>query len=187
MVKQRKIHILQAIIYECDLFKIYLTKKFKRKQKYGSLSSIEEIDETPPSCIDVNVLSATEIDLQFNEPLDDISAEDASNYTISPSLTISQANLDDNNSSIVHLSLADPMSNGAAYTLIIENIEDLEGNLSLSQSFDISYLIGETPEKGDVILTEIFPDPSPSVGLPSVEFIEIFNASNKIFDLSGLF
>ena len=145
---------------------------------------IEEIDETPPSCIDVTVLSATEIDLQFNEPLDDISAEDASNYTISPSLTISQANLDDNNSSIVHLSLADPMSNGAAYTLIIENIEDLEGNLSLSQSFDISYLIGETPEKGDVILTEIFPDPSPSVGLPSVEFIEIFNASNKIFDLS---
>ena len=145
---------------------------------------IEEIDETPPSCLDVTVLSATEIDLQFNEPLEQISAEDVSNYAVSPSLSIFQANLDENNSSIVHLSLAEPLSNGTEYTLSIEDIEDLEGNSSLPQSFDLSFLIGETPEKGDVIITEVFPDPTPSVGLPSVEFIEIFNNSNKIFDLS---
>ena len=145
---------------------------------------IEEIDETPPSCLDATVLSATEIDIQFNEPLEQVSVEDASNYTLAPSLSIFQANLDENNSSIVHLSLAEPMSNGAEYTLSIENIEDLEGNSSLPQSFEVSYLIGETPEIGDVILTEVFPDPSPSVGLPSLEFIEIFNTSNKIFDLS---
>ena len=145
---------------------------------------IEEIDETPPSCLDATVVSATEIDIQFNEPLEQVSAEDVSNYTLAPSLSIFQVNLDENNSSIVHLSLAEPMSNGAEYTLSIENIEDLEGNSSLPQSFEVSYLIGETPEIGDVILTEVFPDPSPSVGLPSVEFIEIFNTSNKIFDLS---
>ena len=140
---------------------------------------IEEIDETPPSCLDATVLSATEIDMQFNEPLEQVSAEDALNYTLAPSLSIFQVNLDENNSSIVHLSLAEPMSNGAEYTLSIENIEDLEGNSSLPQTFEVSYLIGETPEIGDVILTEVFPDPSPSIGLPSVEFIEIFNTSTK--------
>ena len=145
---------------------------------------IEEIDETPPSCLDVTVLSATEIDLQFNEPIEAISAQNVSNYTIAPALSIFQANLDETNSSIVHLSLAEPMINGSAYTLSTENIEDLEGNSSLPQSFDISFLIGEAPEIGDVIITEVFPDPSPSVGLPPVEFIEIFNTSSKIFDLS---
>ncbi len=145
---------------------------------------IEEIDETPPSCLDVMVLSATEVDLQFNEPLNQISVENISNYTISPSLNIFQSNLDAINTSIVHLSLAEAMSNGADYMLGIENIEDLEGNSSFPQSFDINYLIGENPEQGDVIITEVFPDPSPSVGLPSVEFIEIFNTSEKIFNLS---
>ena len=145
---------------------------------------IEEIDETPPSCIDVIVLSATEVDLQFNEPLDQISVENISNYTITPSLSIFQSNLDAINTSIVHLSLAEAMSNGADYTLEIESIEDLEGNSSSPQSFDINYLIGENPEHGDVIITEVFPDPSPSAGLPSVEFIEIFNTSEKIFNLS---
>lgn len=145
---------------------------------------IEEVDETPPSCLDVTVLSATEIDLQFNEPLEQISAQDISNYTISPFIDISQAELDIINTSIVHLSLGEPLLNGAAYTLEIQNIEDSEGNSSSIQSFNINYLIGESAEPGDVIITEVFPDPSPSVGLPPVEFVEIFNKSNKIFDLS---
>mgnify|MGYP001261072438 CR=1 FL=1 len=146
---------------------------------------IEIVDETPPTCIDAAVISATEIELQFNEPLNELSAESTTNYTISPFIDISQAELDAINTSIVHLSLAEPLSNGAAYTLEIENIEDLAGNSSLFQSLNISFLIGESAELGDVIITEIFPDPSPSVGLPTVEFIEIFNKSDKIFDLSN--
>jgi hypothetical protein len=37
---------------------------------------------------------------------------------------------------------------------------------------------------GDVIINEFFPDPTPVIGLPEVEFIEIFNKSNKIFNLN---
>jgi hypothetical protein len=40
-------------------------------------------------------------------------------------------------------------------------------------------------EKNDVVINEFFPDPSPPVGLPEQEFVEIYNRSSKTFDLNG--
>lgn len=37
----------------------------------------------------------------------------------------------------------------------------------------------------DLVINEFFPDPSPAVGLPEVEFVEIYNRSDKTFDLNG--
>jgi hypothetical protein len=46
-------------------------------------------------------------------------------------------------------------------------------------------LVADSVLLGDVIINEFFPDPTPVIGLPEVEFIEIYNKSNKIFNLNG--
>jgi len=43
----------------------------------------------------------------------------------------------------------------------------------------------DVAEESDVVINEFFPDPSPPVGLPGQEFVELYNRSSKTFDLHG--
>ncbi len=143
------------------------------------------VDTEPPVMQEVSVINSTSIDLLFDEELQNSSAENTSNYEIQPSFVINAAVLDPSNPSLVHLSLVSPLQNGNAYIVSSNNIADNSGNLSDSQSLSFEFLIGETPLPGDVIISEIFADPSPIIGLPDAEYVEIYNGSNKIFDLSN--
>jgi len=46
-------------------------------------------------------------------------------------------------------------------------------------------LPGQTPKRNDVIIDELFPDPSPPVQLPANEFIELKNVSAVAYDLKN--
>ena len=145
----------------------------------------EILDLTPPVLTSATATSTTTVDVQFNEAVEQSSAENLANYSIMPSLGIISATRDAGNFSIVHLTLASPLTNGQVHTLTTNNIADLSANVSGSQNTDFAYLVAEIPVKGDVIINEFMCDPDPSVGLPTVEFVEVFNKSSKIFDLTS--
>ncbi len=55
---------------------------------------------------------------------------------------------------------------------------------SLSPGVSI-YVVSDSVGWKDIIFTEIFPDPSPSVGLPAAEFVELLNRSPAEISLNG--
>ncbi len=145
----------------------------------------EIVDMQAPSLVSATPVSSTQIDLLFDEPITGTAAITASNYTLDPAVAVSTATIDGGNSSLVHLQLSSTLSNGQTYAVTVTSIEDLNGNTATNLSDDFAYLVNETPEPGDVIITEFLCDPSPVIGLPEVEFVEIYNVSGKYFDLTG--
>ena len=145
----------------------------------------EIFDVAPPVLNGTSVISANQVDVVFNEAVTTLSCESIPNYSLTPTLLLSSATLDATNPALVHLVYASNFTNGTNYTLSANNISDLAGNISGNQTTTFGYFVADSVIKGDVIISEFYADPSPSFGLPEVEFIEIYNKSNKIFNLQG--
>ncbi|MCU4158121.1 lamin tail domain-containing protein [Carboxylicivirga sp. A043] len=78
-----------------------------------------------------------------------------------------------------HISLPESLDNGRRYTLQIEGITDAINDAVPAINTTISHY---SASRFDVVFNEWMADPNPSMGLPEVEFIELFN--NSAYDIS---
>jgi len=141
------------------------------------------VDTVAPVLLSISTIDNHHIDLHFNESLDAASANNNSNYTANNGLGIaSNAALDATNTSLVHLSFWDPLIQGQINTLTVNNIADLKGNIAQTQQKDFVFYQVQTY---DIVFNEVMADPSPVVGLPEWEYIELFNRSNFPISLNN--
>lgn len=141
------------------------------------------VDDDPPQLVQATATAVNQLDLLFNEPVDQPSAETASNYSVNNSVgTPSSAQRDLSNQQLVHLSFVNSFPNGTTCTVTASNIKDLAGNELLSGAADFAFY---TSQVNDVIINEIMADPDPVVSLPSAEYVELFNLSSLPIELSG--
>ena len=145
----------------------------------------EIFDTQAPSITSSTVISATQIDVLFSEVVSGAAATTAGNYTLNPSVAVQSAAIDGSNGALVHLTLSSNLQNGQTYQVTVASIDDLAGNTATNLTTNCTFLVGEIAAPGDVIITEFMADPTPAIGLPELEFIEIHNKSTKIFDLTG--
>lgn len=143
----------------------------------------EIVDTDPPVLVSATAINANQIDVLFDEAVDQVTAETIGNYDIQPFLSATTATLDGTNPALVHLVPTSPLTNGNSYTLYSNLVEDVSGNASASQSADFMYLIAEAVSPGDIVINEFFCDPTPQVGLADAEFVELYNRSNKILNV----
>jgi hypothetical protein len=142
-------------------------------------------DITPPVIQTVTVNSAGELTIVFSESVDEITAETLANYSVSNGIgTPASASLQPDNKT-VKLSFNQDFPNGIENKISVAGIKDPAGNTMSFVEKTFLYFNPVPAQANDIIINEIYADPSPSVGLPEVEFLELLNRSQNPFNLSG--
>ncbi len=143
------------------------------------------IEKDPPLLSSIQVVSNTQLSLVFNEPLDIISSQTVSHYNVSNNIgDPALAELQSDGKTVL-LTFSIPFVNGISSVLEISGVQDLVGNTMMPVSQSFLYFKAMPLNAKDIIITEIFADPSPQIGLPEAEFIEICNRSANPIDLNG--
>lgn len=150
-----------------------------------SLTTTPIPDTTPPELTEVAVIDRTTLNLLFSEPLETSSATLPSNYSVNPEIgTAASASLQPGNKT-VRVSFSSEFRNGHQHRASVTGVKDVAGNTMEAVDRDFLFFQAVPAKNKSIVITEILPDPSPQVGLPDAEFIEIFNRSPDPFDLNG--
>lgn len=135
-------------------------------------------DSNPPEIVRASQFQDQGFVLTFNERLNSDQAADEANYLITPSLPINMIAVDQNE---VFLFAGDDLVNDQVYEITVSSIRDIFGNEMETATVSVRYLEFGNAEAGQIVINEIMYEPSDGSG---AEFIEIFNRTNKNFDLT---
>jgi Lamin Tail Domain/Bacterial Ig-like domain len=137
-------------------------------------------DVTPPGIVSATALSATAVDVLFNESVDLTTSQIAANYAASNGLGIpTSAVRDATNTSLVHLIFATNIPPRTNVTLTVNGVADLSANILNGGTKIFSYFV---PFQYDIVIDELMADPTPVVGLPTNEWLELKNTTT--FDIN---
>lgn len=138
-------------------------------------------DVTPPALVSVTVISNTQLDVLFDEPVLQTVAETEANYSVnngvgSPTLALR----DPGNTALVHLTFSAMSPN--TYTLTVLTIEDLASNVAnnLTRNFTV---VGAATNA--VVITEVMYDDINAGAVPDAEWVEIYNTTGSPINIGG--
>lgn len=138
------------------------------------------IDSTAPYLTNCETIDDNQLELKFSETITEQSALNTKNYLIeNKGINPLQASFGNAHSTII-LEFEDAFEEETYHTLIVENIEDSEGNISEKIVHDFLYY---NAKEYDLVINEIMADPSPPIELPEYEYIELYNISNFPIDI----
>ncbi|TAN20997.1 MAG: hypothetical protein EPN37_00905 [Chitinophagaceae bacterium] len=139
-------------------------------------------DTVPPFVKEIYTMDDHHVYLLFSEALDQKEAENVLNYTAGNGLMMpDSAILNPKARNLVQLYFEKNITQKQLYHIQLKNISDLAGN---KLDTAVSFLYYE-PLPYEVIIDEIYPDPSHSHGLPGFEYVELKNISSYPVNTEG--
>jgi hypothetical protein len=136
-------------------------------------------DGQPPVLLSAAQFEDQGFRLEFSRQLDSETATDRSNYSITPAVSISVADLTENE---VFLMADDELINDQVYEISVSSISDVFGNEMEPAAASVRYLDFSEVRPQQIVINEILYRRS-ETGSP--EFVEIYNRTDQNFDLSG--
>ena len=137
-------------------------------------------DEAPPRLLQSINRDERSIVLQFDEPVDDLSAMDAGNYSMD-GIGIVRAVVGGPLFDQVELHLSAPLDSNTIYTIKVKGIRDCAGNLMEMEEVRVG--IASEPQVGQLIINEILFNPRPD----GFDYVEVYNKGPSIIDASAIF
>ena len=134
-------------------------------------------DATAPLLLRAVPVATRQVDVAFNEAVDPASAGLLANYRLQSGAVPTAAHVLQPTTPPWCASPSAPIL-PPPNVLEVRNVADLYGNVAagpLTASF--AGAARRSPQVGDLIITEIFADETPQVGLPLSEYMEIYNRS----------
>ncbi len=139
-------------------------------------------DVTGPVLARAQAVSATEVRATFSETVN--ASQLPGNYSIAGVGMAVTATRDLSNRAAVRLQFGAALPLGMPVTLTATGVRDVAGNTG-GGSVPFTWWDPIVPTAGSLRITEVMPDPTPPIGLPDAEYIEIENRSTRAIDLSG--
>ncbi|RYF90891.1 MAG: hypothetical protein EOO03_02670, partial [Chitinophagaceae bacterium] len=140
-------------------------------------------DVTPPAVLSATATSVNTLDVLFSEPVETVSSQLLSNYTVNNGVGAPATALRDaSNPALVHLTFANIFPSRINLQLFVNGVKDLAGNTQNNGTATFSFF---SALQYDVLINELMADPTPLVGLPDAEWVELRNRSGFDINLAG--
>ncbi len=148
----------------------------------GKCNSIKRKNVIPPKIDYIFPLSNNTITVQYNQNMNIESVTENNNYYIKEiQKHPMMINIPPNKNDYVELVFDQEFEEGRIYTLNIGNVSNCR-DLHVEDEIDAIFGIPSEVEIGDIIINEILFNPIS----PCVDYLEIYNRSDKVIDLSEL-
>lgn len=132
-------------------------------------------DTLKPAITRISLQLPLHLMLEFSEIMDSSSLQNLANYELFESENyISGLKYQASLPRQVLLECADSLHSGDSYSLYVSQLLDTSGNFIKDTILPVRWY---QPVFGDVLVTEFMADPSPPVGLPDCEYLELHNRS----------
>lgn len=151
----------------------------------GIKNSVDGInkDQTPPQLIRAFATDNLTVILNFDEPLDSLKGATVANYSISDGIGVPVSAISIRPVfNAVQLKLTAPLLPNRVYTVTVTNVTDCVNNtIGVFKTAKLG--LSSVADSIDVIINEILFNPKTD----GVDYVELYNRSNKIINLSSLF
>jgi len=139
-------------------------------------------DTVPPRVVGLSITSPTSITVVLDESITPASGTSTTNYFVDQGIGFPLSAVLSGSATEVTLTLPSALPNATLCSLTVGRLSDLKGNLKPISYHPFSLII---PQPGDIVISELMPDPEPTLGLPNSEYVELTNRLGTSIDLIG--
>lgn len=140
-------------------------------------------DLNPPTVTATEVISANQLNIHFSKAVEPETAQNPNNYFVNLGignpLTASRNPAQPN---VVSLFFAQSFTQNVLHQIQVSNVRDFSNNVM--EAFSGTFLLF-VAQRFDVVFNELMVDPTPEVGLPPFEYIELFNTTGFPINITG--